>query len=96
MSATTISVNSFEIGNVAFAGKALEKIRAFITGMGGDFANRKGVKVEVYDSMVFITTTVKLPVSALSEHAEEQPATGQLRWEDLKPSDVPESNRRED
>jgi len=74
MSATTISVNAFDIGNIAFAGKALEKIRAFITGMGGDFANLKDVKVEVYDSMVFITTTVKLPVSALSEYVKEPEA----------------------
>jgi hypothetical protein len=69
MTSTTINVCAGGIGNIALAGKALEKIEALAASMGGELYNREAAKIEINDQAVYITTTVKLPVSALKEYS---------------------------
>jgi len=68
MTSTTINVCAGGIGNIALAGKALEKIEALAASMGGELYCKETSKIGIYDLAVYITTTIKLPVSALSEY----------------------------
>ena len=77
MTSTAINVCASGIGNIAPAGKALEKIEALAASMGGELYCKKDTKIEVYGHAVYITTTIKLPVSALTEYiAQPEQAAG--------------------
>ena len=76
MTMTAINACAGGGGNIALAGKALEKIEALAASMGGELFGKETVKIDVSPFAVYITTTVKLPVSALAEYIARLPPVG--------------------